>query len=170
MVTRSGRAAVPDGVEVLAADAADHTAARRACQGGAVVYHCAATPYATWPQTLPPMMALSMATTCTATGRSVSGPLTEGLPYQATGPNGRVRAQLAETLLAAHERGTVRVTIGRASDFFGPHVRVSAMGDRVFPAALAGRPAQVLPAPDMPHTYTFIDDFAAALVVLGERE
>ena len=33
MVTRSGRAAVPDGVEVLAADAADHTAARRACQG-----------------------------------------------------------------------------------------------------------------------------------------
>jgi nucleoside-diphosphate-sugar epimerase len=181
MVTRSGRAAVPDGVEVLAADAADHTAARRACHGTAVVYHCAATPYATWPQTLPPLMDGIIAGAAAAGARlvygdnlycygPVSGPLTEGLPYQATGPNGRVRAQLAETLLAAHERGTVRVTIGRASDFFGPHVRVSAMGDRVFPAALAGRPAQVLPAPDMPHTYTFIDDFAAALVVLGERE
>jgi nucleoside-diphosphate-sugar epimerase len=93
-----------------------------------------------------------------------------GLPYRATGPNGRVRAQLAEALLAAHERGTVRASIGRASDFFGPHVRVSAMGDRVFPAALAGRPAQVLPDPDMAHTYTFIDDVAAALVILGERE
>jgi nucleoside-diphosphate-sugar epimerase len=43
------------------------------------------------------------------------------------------------------------------------------MGDRVFPAAWAGRPAQVLPDSDMPHTYTFIDDFAAALVVVGER-
>ena len=181
MVTRSGRAAVPEGVEVMAADASDHAAACRACQGAAVVYHCAATPYATWPQTLPPLMDGIIAGAAAAGARlvygdnlycygPVSGPLTEGLPYQATGPNGRVRAQLAETLLAAHERGTVRATIGRASDFFGPHVRVSAMGDRVFPAALAGRPAQVLPAPDMPHTYTFIDDFAAALVVLGERE
>ena len=181
MVTRSGRAAVPEGVEIMAADAADHAAARWACQGAAVVYHCAATPYATWPQTLPPLMDGIIAGAAAAGAGivygdnlycygPVSGPLTEGLPYRATGPNGRVRAQLAETLLAAHERGTVRVTIGRASDFFGPHVRVSAMGDRVFPAALAGRPAQVLPDPDMPHTYTFIDDFAAALVVLGERE
>jgi nucleoside-diphosphate-sugar epimerase len=178
MVTRSGRAAVPDGVEVLAAD---HTAARRACQGAAVVYHCAATPYATWPQTLPPLMDGIIAGAAAARARlvygdnlycygPVSGPLTEGLPYQATGPNGRVRAQLAETLLAAHERGTVRVTIGRASDFFGPHVRVSAMGERVFPAVLSGRPAQVLPDPDTPHTYTFVDDVAAALVTLGDHD
>ena len=145
-----------------------------------MVYHCAATPYATWPQTLPPLMDGILAGAAAAGARlvygdnlycygPVSGPLTEDLPYRAAGPNGRVRAQLAEALLAAHERGTVRATIGRASDFFGPHVRVSAMGDRVFPAALAGRPAQVLPDPDVPHTYTFIDDIAAALVVLGER-
>jgi nucleoside-diphosphate-sugar epimerase len=100
----------------------------------------------------------------------VTGPLTEDLPWRARGPNGRVRAQVAETLLQAHERGIVRAAIGRASDFFGPHVRGSAMGDRVFPAALADRPAQVLPDPDTPHTYTFIDDVAAALLVLGTRE
>jgi nucleoside-diphosphate-sugar epimerase len=181
MVTRSGRAAVPEGVQVLPGDAADHTAARRTCQGAAVVYHCAATPYATWPQTLPPLMDGIIAGAAAAGARlvygdnlycygPVSGPLTEDLPYRATGPNGRVRAQLAEALLAAHERGTVRATIGRAADFFGPHVRLSVMGDRVFPAALAGRPAQVLPDADTPHTFTFIDDFAAALVVLGERE
>jgi hypothetical protein len=138
MVTRSGRTVVPDGVEVMAADAADHMAARRACQGAAVVYHCAATPYATWPQTLPPLMDGIIAGAAAAGARlvygdnlycygPVSGPITEGLPYRATGPNGRVRAQLAEALLAAHERGTVRAIIGRASDFFWPHVRVSAM-------------------------------------------
>jgi nucleoside-diphosphate-sugar epimerase len=139
IVTRSGRAAVPEGVEVMAADAADHTAARRACQGAAVVYHCAATPYATWPQTLPPLMDGIIAGAAAAGARlvygdnlycsgPVSGPLTEGLPYRATGPNGRVPAQLAEMLLAAHEWGMVRATIGRASDFFGPHVRCPPWG------------------------------------------
>ena len=40
----------------------------------------------------------------------------------------------------------------------------------MFPAGLSGRPAQVLPDPDTPHTYAFVDDFAASLVILGERE
>ena len=181
VVTRSGRAPVPEGVEVVAADATDPAASSWACQGAAVVYHCAATPYATWPKTLPPIMEGIIQGVAAAGARlvygdnlycygPVAGPLTEDLPDRPTGPNGRVRAQLARTLLAAHRAGTVRATIGRASDFFGPHVRVSAMGERVFPAVLSGRPAQVLPDPDTPHTYTFVDDFAASLVILGERE
>jgi nucleoside-diphosphate-sugar epimerase len=181
VVTRSGRAPVADGVAVAAADATDPVAAGRACQDAAVVYHCAATPYATWPSTLPPIMEGIIQGAAAAGARlvygdnlycygPVAGSLTEELPDRPIGPSGRVRAQLAQTLLAAHRAGTVRATIGRASDFFGPHVLVSAMGERVFPAALSGRPAQVLPDPDTPHTYTFVDDFAAALVVLGERD
>jgi nucleoside-diphosphate-sugar epimerase len=146
-----------------------------------VVYHCAATPYATWPGTLPPIMEGIIQGAAAAGARlvygdnlygygPVDGPLTEGLPDRATGPNGRVRAQLAETLLAAHRAGTVQATIGRASDFFGPRVRVSAMGERVFPAVLSGRPAQVLPDPDTPHTYTFVGDVAAALLTLGDHD
>lgn len=34
----------------------------------------------------------------------------------------------------------------------------------------AGKRAQVLGNPGVPHTVTFIDDFARALVVLGSRE
>ncbi len=181
VVTRSGRAPVPEGVQVVAADATDPAAARRACQGAAVVYHCAATPYATWPKTLPPIMDGIIQGAAAAGARlvygdnlycygPVAGPLTEQLPDRPTGPNGRVRARLAQTLLDAHRDGKVRATIGRASDFFGPQVRVSAMGERVFPAVLSGRPAQVLPDPDTPHTYTFVDDFAAGLVLLGEQE
>ena len=181
VVTRGGQAAVPAGVEAVAADATDPAAARRACEGAAVVYHCAATPYATWPGTLPPIMEGIIQGAAAAGARlvygdnlysygPVDGPLTEDLPDRATGPNGRVRAQLAETLLAAHQAGTVRATIGRASDFFGPRVLVSAMGERVFPAVLSGRPAQVLPDPDTPHTYTFVDDVAAALVTLGDHD
>jgi nucleoside-diphosphate-sugar epimerase len=100
----------------------------------------------------------------------VDGPITEDLPHRAQGPNGRTRARIAEALMAAHQAGKVRAAIGRGSDFFGPHAHQSTVGDRVFARALAGKPAQVLGDPDVPHTVTYIEDFARALVTLGERE
>jgi nucleoside-diphosphate-sugar epimerase len=100
----------------------------------------------------------------------VDGPVREGLPYRAPGPNGRTRARIAEALMAAHQAGRVRASIGRGSDFFGPYAHDSTVGDRVFARAVAGKPAQVLGDPDLPHTVTYIDDFARALVTLGERE
>jgi nucleoside-diphosphate-sugar epimerase len=73
-------------------------------------------------------------------------------------------------LLAAHRRGSVEVAIGRASDYFGPRGGAqSNLGDRVFPAALAGRTATVLGDPDQPHTYTFLSDIGEGLAVLGEH-
>ncbi|WP_325054174.1 hypothetical protein [Kribbella sp.] len=43
------------------------------------------------------------------------------------------------------------------------------LGDRVFPAGLAGKTATVLGDPDQPHTYTYIPDIGEALAVLGEH-
>jgi nucleoside-diphosphate-sugar epimerase len=100
----------------------------------------------------------------------VDGPLTEDLPQRARGPNGRTRAQIAEALMRAHETGRIRATIGRGSDFFGHHVHLSTVGDRVFARAIEGKPVQVLGNPDVPHTVTYIEDFARALVTLGERD
>jgi nucleoside-diphosphate-sugar epimerase len=97
----------------------------------------------------------------------VDGPLTEGLPSRATGPNGRVRATLADQLMEAHAAGTVQATIGRASDYYGPWGRQSTAGERLFVPALVGKPAQVLGDPDLPHTFTFLGDFARGLVTLG---
>ncbi len=100
----------------------------------------------------------------------VPGPLTEDLPYNATGPKGRTRAQVAATLMAAHKSGKIRATIGRASDFYGPGVKASILGEQVFKPALAGKTVNMLGSMDVLHTYTFIDDFAKRLVTLGERE
>jgi nucleoside-diphosphate-sugar epimerase len=100
----------------------------------------------------------------------VGGPLTEDLPYRPVGPNGRTRARVAEALMAAHRDGRVRAAIGRGSDFFGPHVMTSTVGEQVFARLASGRRAQVLGNPDLPHTVTFIDDFARALMILGSRE
>jgi nucleoside-diphosphate-sugar epimerase len=77
---------------------------------------------------------------------------------------------MATELLAAHRAGRVAVTIGRASDYFGPGGGAqSNLGDRVFPAALAGKTATVLGDPDQPHTYTYIPDIGEGLAVLGEH-
>jgi nucleoside-diphosphate-sugar epimerase len=58
---------------------------------------------------------------------------------------------MARELLAAHQAGNVQVVIGRASDYFGPRGGAQSMlGDRVIPAALAGKTATVLGDPDQP--------------------
>jgi nucleoside-diphosphate-sugar epimerase len=178
---RAGRADLPEDVEVLGANVAEAADATRACDGAAVVYHCANPPYAKWPELHPPLMDAIIAGAAATGARlvfadnlyaygPVDGPLTEDLPYLAKGPNGRSRARIAETLMRAHEAGRIQATIGRGSDFFGPYAHLSTVGDRVLVRAIEGKPAHVLGNPDLPHTVTYIEDFARALVTLGERE
>ena len=178
---RSERADLPHGVEVVGVDLSVEADAKRACGGATVVYHCVNPPYAKWPELHPPLMSAIIEGAATAGARlvfgdnlyaygPVDGPLTEDLPQLARGPNGQVRAQIAETLLRAHKTGRIRATIGRAASFFGPHVHESTVGDRVFARAVTGKAAQVLGDPDLPHTVTYIEDFGRALVTLGERD
>jgi nucleoside-diphosphate-sugar epimerase len=103
-------------------------------------------------------------------GRPAGRPLTEDRVYDAHTTKGRLRGRMARDLLAAHEAGRVEVAIGRASDYVGPRGGAqSNLGDRVFPAALAGRTATVLGDPDQPHTYTYVPDIGEGLAVLGEH-
>jgi len=91
-------------------------------------------------------------------------------PYAAHTKKGTLRACMARELLAAHQAGNVQVVIGRASDYFGPRGGAQSMlGDRVIPAALAGKTAAVLGDPDQPHTYTYLPDIGEGLATLGER-
>jgi nucleoside-diphosphate-sugar epimerase len=103
-------------------------------------------------------------------GRPAGRPLTETHGYAAHTTKGRVRAEMAEELLAAHNAGRVEVAIGRASDYFGPRGGAqSNLGDRVMRAALTGSTARVLGDPDQPHTYTYIPDIGEGLALLGEH-
>ena len=72
--------------------------------------------------------------------------------------------------MEAQNNGKVRAAIGRDSDFYGPGALVTAVGERVLPQALTGKAASVFGNLDMPHTYTYTDDFGRGLVALGERD
>ena len=94
-------------------------------------------------------------------------PMTEDLPLAATTVKGRTRAAMTQELLAARDAGRVHIAIGRASDFFGAGVTESTLGERIFANALAGRRADFIGNPDLPHTYSYVPDIAAGLATLG---
>jgi nucleoside-diphosphate-sugar epimerase len=180
-VNRAGDADVPAGVERLAADVATPAGAKAAAAGAAVVYHCAQPPYTDWPAAFPPLTTAVTDGAAAAGAKLVladnlylygphDGPLTEDLPAAATDRKGRVRAQMAEGLLAAHRQGRLRVAIGRASNYYGPGGLASVTGERLFRAALAGKPVRWVGRLDQPHTLSYLEDVAAGLVTLGERE
>ncbi|MGB2908572.1 MAG: NAD-dependent epimerase/dehydratase family protein [Candidatus Aminicenantaceae bacterium] len=182
MVTRSGRAEVPDGVEIEAGDAADLEVSERACQGAAVVYSCCSPPYDKWPELFPPLQNGIIVGAVHAGAKLVSmenlymygqtrgKPVAEDLNCDALTRKGMIRARMAEELMSAHQSGRIRVVIARASDFFGPRALNAAMGDRVFYPALAGKKVQVLGNPDLLHTMTFVPDIARALVLIAEKD
>jgi len=182
MVDRSGTASVPAGVELIGGDATDRQFCREASAGATVVYQCLNAPYNRWPELFPRLQAGVIEGAAAAGAKLVSmenvylygstygNPLNERRPTTAMTRKGRVRAEMAEALMQAHAKGRVRATIGRASDFFGPGVMQSAMGSRVFGAALSGRPAAVLGKIDLPHTYGYVPDIGRGLVLLGQRE
>jgi nucleoside-diphosphate-sugar epimerase len=151
-------------------------------EGASVVYFALNPPYDKWPGLFPGLQAGVLEGAASAGAKLVAmenlymygptdgHPLTENLPYASNTRKGAVRAKMSEKLMEAHTSGRVRVAIGRASDYFGPGVLVSAAGEQVFGRAVRGKSAQVAGDPDQPHTYTYAPDVGRGLVILGERE
>lgn len=177
-VSRRGEA--PEGTEGVAADAADSAEAAAVARGAGVVYHCVNPGYTRWPELLPPI-SRSILGAAESSGAKlvfvdnlyaygpVDGPLREDMPPTASGPKGRTRVEVAAELLAAHDEGRVRVTIGRASDYYGPGGANSASGEPIFGRVLAGKRPQWTGKLDVPHTFHYLPDIARGLVTLAEH-
>ncbi len=184
LVNRSGRInePLPAGVILETADAAHPDDVARVTAGADVVFFCVQPAYHQWPEKFPPLASSIIEGVSRSGARLVFGdnlymygptagqPLHEGLPYAAKTRKGKARAQVANLLLAAHEAGKLHVTIGRASDFYGPRVTSSMAGAMLFEAALAGKTVNLTGDLNLPHTITYIRDFARALVTLSEHE
>jgi nucleoside-diphosphate-sugar epimerase len=179
-VSRKPTTNLLEGVEQVAADAADPAQTRTACQGATVVFHCVQPPYHRWAAEFP-TLTQNIADAAAAAGARlvyadnlyaygpVQGPITEDLPAQPTTNKGRIRALMAERLLAAHRSGTFQVAIARSSDYYGPGGANSAVGDILFGAAVEGRRARWMGRLDVPHSLNYLPDVARALVILGAR-
>ena len=180
-VCRSGESEAPAGARIEAGDVGDFDAARRLAAGAEVIYGCAGLPYPAW-MDLWPGIVEGLLTAAESSGArlvfadnlycygSQNRPLTEELPLTDYGRKPTLRAKMARTMLEADRVGRARVALVRASDFYGPRVTNAALGERVFPNVLAGKPVQLLGDPDLQHAFTYAPDFARALEIIGDAE
>jgi nucleoside-diphosphate-sugar epimerase len=183
MVNRSGKRPtdIPESVEIIAGDANNTDFTRTITQGASVVYQCAQPEY-NHPERFPALQSAILAGASSNGAKLIVGentymygdpngkPLTEDMPYSAHTRKGKIRAEISSSLLEAHSLGNVRMAIGRGSEFYGPTVLGSALGEYSIIPLLQGKPARVTGALDVLRTYTYVYDMGEALAILGERD
>lgn len=181
VITRSGSGPTHPNIERVALDATNVAALTKATAGAAAIYNCVNPPYHRWPTDWPPL-ANAMIAAAESSGAvlvimgnlygygPMTRPMKESDPLASTGVKAGVRIKMWRDALAAHESGRIRATEVRASDFIGPGVLNSHLGERVIPKLLKGKGVQVLGNPDMAHSFTFMPDVARALVTAATDE
>lgn len=90
-------------------------------------------------------------------GRPRTTPVREDHPREPHTFKGEMRKRQEDLLTTADARGSLRGSILRLPDFYGPRVTKSYISD-VFRAAAQGGTAQLVGPADRPHEYVFIPD------------
>jgi nucleoside-diphosphate-sugar epimerase len=178
-VNRSGQrpALMPADVPVIAANLLDAAQAVAVTQGAAVVYQALGPAYSQWAELFPLLQANTVLAATSTGARYVAlenlymldatGVMTEASLEAPRSDKGRVRLAMHRELMQQHQRGEVQACALRASDYYGPGVTVSAMGERVFGRLVKGQAAQVMVRADVPHSLAYIGDVGQALATLG---
>ena len=99
----------------------------------------------------------------------VDQPMTEETPLRANSVKGKVRVQLWQNALAAHEAGRIRTAEVRGSDYLGAHA-VSPFSVMVLPKVIAGGRGTAAADLDAPHSWTYVGDVARTLVAVAADE
>ncbi|GAB4145346.1 MAG: NAD-dependent epimerase/dehydratase family protein [Patescibacteria group bacterium] len=178
-VNSSGK--VPfEGANIIKADALNVTDLVQACKGADYIYHAVNVPYQQWPEKLPKILDNVIEATKQNQAKLIYvdnlyayGPvdkaMTEDLPNGATDVKGKLRGELTDKLLQLNSKGIIQVAIVRGSDFYGPQTNAH-LGDLVFRNILADKPAQIVGNIDKLHTYTYVKDFARAIVFISTKD
>ena len=181
-VNRSGARPelMPAEVEMVKADAADPAQARAAAHGAGVVYQALNPRYHLWHRFFPGLQAAVLGAAASGNARYVSvenlymydatQPISEEARIAPVSGKGALRQKMAQEVMAAHARGEVRATALRSSDYYGPGVVASALGEMVFGNLVAGKKALVSGSAAMPHSFAYIEDVGRAAAALGTND
>jgi nucleoside-diphosphate-sugar epimerase len=181
LVSRSGRGADLKGVCRVSVDASDAAALTEVTTGATSLYNCAnPADYTQWDRVWPPMSAALMvaaertgATLVTAGSLYPYGPvdvpMTEDLPAAATDHKGRLRAGMTAAAFELHRAGRIHAVEVRGSDYVGVGVGKNGHLTRLLPRAAAGKGVWVMGSPDLPHSWTDVQDMGRTLVAAADR-
>lgn len=167
---------------LLSANLTDRDQVMKAVEGSEVVYLTVGLPYdiKVWKSTWPPLMD-NVLEACRTHGSKLVffdniymypkdsvGDLRETNPINPQTKKGLVRAELAQKVMEASEKGEVTALIARAADFYGPSIeKVSVLTETVFKPLSQGKKASVLGSVDKLHSYTYTPDAGKSVALLG---
>ena len=179
-VNRSASSTLGARIRTATADLRDRDQAIPATAGADVVVMAAGRPYRDWATELPQMVDHALHGGIHADARFVmvdnlyaygepDGPITEATPETPTSRKGIVRREIVRRLLDAHTAGRAQVTVGRLSDYYGPHSTNSMIDSLGIEPAVKGKDPRALLDPDQPHTFHYLPDVARAFATLVEE-
>ncbi|CAM3653914.1 NAD-dependent epimerase/dehydratase family protein [Corallococcus sp. ZKHCc1 1396] len=94
--------------------------------------------------------------------------VTEEHPREPNTYKGRMRKEQEDLLLAADKAGSIKGTILRLPDFYGPGTERSFLY-RAFDAALKGKRAALVGPLDVPHEFVFVKDVGPVVTALMDE-
>ena len=178
LVSRRGTGPQHPAIETVAADATDAERLSKLAAGAVALYNCASPQYHQWFTDWPPL-ASALLTAAERTGAvltvmgnlygygPVNGPITPQTPLAATHPKLRLRAEMWQDALAAHEAGRIRMTEVRASDYIEANSLISsAIGKPLLAGSRAFAPGPL----NVTHSWTSITDCARTLAAVAVDE
>lgn len=170
---------LPESAQIEVAEGTDAKSVHKASRDAGIIYHCINVPFDKWATLLPKVSENTLA--CARQTGAVLlfpgnvygyGPLqqvpaTEDHPLAATSKKGQLRNQIERQILDAHEAGQVRAVIPRFPHFYGPNV-TSRLTLPIFRTALSAAAGSWPGNPNVPHDFVYIDDAAAACILLAQ--
>lgn len=176
VVTRRGTPV--KGATGMAADASDGPRLAEIAQGADALYNCANPQrYYAWSKVWPPI-ANALLHAAEASGAvlvtmnnlygygETTEPMREDTPFRPTTVKGWIRARMYRDAKELHDAGRIRMTEARASNYVGGR-EMSVLDTAVLSRIATGRRPIWLGDPDAPHSWTYVDDAAAALVAIA---
>jgi nucleoside-diphosphate-sugar epimerase len=181
LVNRSGKlnTSIPQNVQVTAADVTSKTDMAAIASRSDLIFSCTDMPYDKWAVFYPATAnALAYALSETNTKLvfadnlysygNVSGKeMNEQIPHSAKTRKGKIRAGVINTLLYSGEPFNNRVAFVKAADFIGPRIHKGIFGTDFLYNVYHGKKVRLFGNIDLPHTFTYINDFAAAIINVG---
>jgi nucleoside-diphosphate-sugar epimerase len=172
------------GCEQVHADLTDEKQTSAAVEEGSVVYLLVGLLYDSrvWRLRWPRIMANAI-TVCKAKRArllfldnvyaygAVNGPMTEEMPMRPSSEKGRIRAEIAGSLLLEMRAGRITALIARAADFYGPYAAASSIPyTMALKPLLAGKTQRWMVSAKTKHSYSYTLDCAKALALLARAD
>lgn len=181
LVNRTGKLVIPipKNVAIIAADVTSKIEMETVFAKSTIVFSCTDMPYEQW-ETFYPKTANAMAYALSKTnaklvfadnlysyGNVMGKEMSEQMLHTATTKKGKIRAGVINTLLFSNNECSKRVAFVKAADFIGPHIHKGVFGKDFLDRIYAGKKVMLFGNITLPHTFTYIKDFAAAMINVG---